>query len=74
MPPAAVLLIAYVGTAPALKNRYPNVVTVTTGTLPPQECAVAVNPSTNQPLQQQPSFINALPALLLSCIFAIHQH
>ena len=42
MPPAAVLLIAYVGTAPALKNRYPNVVTVTTGTLPPQECAVAV--------------------------------
>ena len=52
VPPAAVPLVAAAGTASALKNGYPNVATVASGTPPPHEGVVAVNPS-NQPQQQQ---------------------
>ena len=52
VPPAAVPLVAAAGTASALKNEYPNVATVASGTPPPHEGVVAVNPS-NQPQQQQ---------------------
>ena len=75
VPPAAVPLVAAAGTASALKNGYPNVATVASGTPPPHEGVVAVNPS-NQPQQQQqpqqphlkphhqqqPSYFNAPPA------------
>uniref|UniRef100_A0A0P4YCI4 La-related protein n=2 Tax=Daphnia magna TaxID=35525 RepID=A0A0P4YCI4_9CRUS len=67
VPPTAVPLVAATGTAPSLKNGYPTA--VASGTPPPHEGAVAVNPSVNQQQQphmqphhqQQPRFLYAAP-------------
>lgn len=71
VPTNAVPLVAATGAAPSLKNGYPNVTAVASGTPPPHEGAVAVvNPSTNQQQQQphmqphhqpQPRFLYAAP-------------
>jgi hypothetical protein len=55
VPPTAVPLVAAAGAASSLKNGYPNVAVVASGTPPPHEGAVAVvNPSSNPQQQQQP--------------------
>jgi hypothetical protein len=55
VPPTAVPLVAAAGAASSLKNGYPNVAGVASGTPPPHEGAVAVvNPSSNPQQQQQP--------------------
>lgn len=53
VPPAAVPLVAAAGAAPALKNGYPSVAAVASGTPPPHESAVSANSSASGQVQQQ---------------------